>query len=285
MNEAIFAAALAALLWSTVVFRDSQSGWAVLAAAAASNAASLTRYEGWFLIPFVALYILLTARRKSYALLFAVLAALGPLAWLAHNQYYYSNALEFYDGDFSAQAIYARRSGRRRGSAIPAIITGDQAIEYYFTAVTSDAGLDSGLCSSALGAAAALAKKIWWPLAASRASTGCFTCGACIPPACRCSSRRFGRSVGTTRVTLSPPCRWPHSPRPASWRFCRRSCTRSGPQRGFGGGNSWALAGAPLCWKESAVNSTACCDWTEQAAAYLAANLSAGDGIIFPSAI
>jgi len=92
MSEAIFAAALAALLWSTVAFRDSQSLWAVLAAAAASNAASLTRYEGWFLIPFVALYILITARRKSHALLFAVLASLGPLAWLAHNQYYFSNA-------------------------------------------------------------------------------------------------------------------------------------------------------------------------------------------------
>ncbi len=51
--------------------------WAVLAAAAASNAASLTRYEGWFLIPFVALYFLITARRKSHALLFAVLAGAG----------------------------------------------------------------------------------------------------------------------------------------------------------------------------------------------------------------
>ena len=59
MTEAMFAAALAALLWATVWFRDSQSVWAVLAAAAASNAASLTRYEGWFLIPFVALYLLI----------------------------------------------------------------------------------------------------------------------------------------------------------------------------------------------------------------------------------
>src|ERR1019366_9506601 len=107
MTEAIFAAALAALLWATVCFRDSESGWAVLAAAVASNAASLTRYEGWFLIPFVTVYLLVTARRKSHALVFAVLAALGPLAWLVHNQYYYSNALEFYSGEGSAHAIYA----------------------------------------------------------------------------------------------------------------------------------------------------------------------------------
>src|SRR5439155_24716067 len=62
MTEAVFAAALAALLWSTVWLRDSQSIWAVAIAVAASNAASLTRYEGWFLIPFVTLYVLITAR-------------------------------------------------------------------------------------------------------------------------------------------------------------------------------------------------------------------------------
>src|ERR1700675_3079393 len=77
MTEAIFAAALAALLWATVWFRDSQSAWALLAAAAASNAASLTRYEGWFLIPFVALYLLIAGRRKSHAVVFAFLAAMG----------------------------------------------------------------------------------------------------------------------------------------------------------------------------------------------------------------
>ena len=56
MTEPLFALTLAALLWSTLWFRDSQSVLAILAASAASNAASLTRYEGWFLIPFVALY-------------------------------------------------------------------------------------------------------------------------------------------------------------------------------------------------------------------------------------
>ena len=61
MTEALFAASLAALLWATLWFRSTQSIWAVLAAAVASNAASLTRYEGWFLIPFVALYFLVTA--------------------------------------------------------------------------------------------------------------------------------------------------------------------------------------------------------------------------------
>ena len=77
MTELPFLASLAALLWATLWFRDSQSLWAVLIAAAASNAASLTRYEGWFLIPFVCLYLLVAAKKKWYAILFAVLAAAG----------------------------------------------------------------------------------------------------------------------------------------------------------------------------------------------------------------
>ena len=87
MTEPLFLASLAALLWATLWFRDSQSLWAVLIAAVASNAASLTRYEGWFLIPFVCLYFLMTAKNKWHAIVFGALAALGPLSWLAHNQY------------------------------------------------------------------------------------------------------------------------------------------------------------------------------------------------------
>jgi hypothetical protein len=78
MTEPIFAASVAALLFATLWFRDSQSIWALLLAAAASNAASLTRYEGWFLIPFAALYLLLVAKNKWLAILFT--AVNGPLS-------------------------------------------------------------------------------------------------------------------------------------------------------------------------------------------------------------
>ncbi len=139
MTEALFAASLAALLWATIWFRSTQSMWAVLAAAVASNAASLTRYEGWFLIPFVALYFLITARRKSCALVFALLAALGPLAWIAHNQYYYSNALEFYSGEGSAKAIYAGELAQG-GARYPGDHNWRLAIEYYFAAITLTQG-------------------------------------------------------------------------------------------------------------------------------------------------
>jgi hypothetical protein len=279
MNEAIFAAALAAVLWSTVAFRDSQSVWAVLAAAAASNAASLTRYEGWFLIPFIALYILITARRKSLALVFAVLAALGSLAWLAHNQYYYSNALEFYDGDFSARAIYARQV-----AAGVARYPGDhdwrQALHYYFTAVTLTQGWGL-LVLGALGVLAALAKKMWWPLLL-----------LALPPAF------YVWSMHSSGTPLYVPSLWPHS-----W-YNTRYALAALPLAALAAAGivamlpvklhalsaailvlavaaSWALAGAPVCWKESAVNSAARRDWTRQAAAYLTSNYRPGDGIIY----
>ncbi len=51
MTEALFLAAWMALLYFTVLFREKQTFPAVVGAGLASLAASLTRYEGWFLIP------------------------------------------------------------------------------------------------------------------------------------------------------------------------------------------------------------------------------------------
>jgi hypothetical protein len=253
--------------------------WAVLAAAVASNAASLTRYEGWFLIPFVALYFLITARRKSHALIFAVLAALGPLAWLAHNQYYYSNALEFYSGEGSAKAIYAGELASG-GDRYPGDHHWRVAIEYYFAALTLTQGLTLVLFST-LGAVAALARKIWWPLLL-----------LALPPFF------YVWSIHSSGTPLFVPTLWPFS-----W-YNTRYALAALPLAAFaaagiiallppkfqavGAGalvlavaTTSALAGAPICWKESAVNSTARRAWTKQAAAYLASRYQPGDGIIY----
>ena len=279
MTEAMFAAGLAALLWATLWYRDSQSGWAVLCAAVASNAASLTRYEGWFLIPFVALYFLITARRKSHALVFVILAALGPLAWLAHNQYYYSNALEFYDGDFSAQAIYARQmaAGVTR---YPGDHNWRQAIEYYFAAIQLTAGWPLAALG-ALGAAAALAKRIWWPLLL-----------LALPPAF------YVWSIHSAGTPLYVPTLWPNT-----WYNTRyalaalplaalaaAAVVAALPIKVQAAGAAvivlgisvpWIFAGAPVCWKEAAQNSVVRRAWTGAAATYLAAHYQPGDGIIY----
>ena len=284
MTEAVFAAALAALLWSTLWYRDSQSAWALLAAAAALNAASLTRYEGWFLIPFVALYVLLTARRKSHAIVFAVLASLGPLAWLAHNQYYYSNALEFYNGEYSAQAIYARQLAQGV-SRYPGDHDWRTASQYYFAAMKLADGWPL-LIAGFLGGLAALAKKASWPLLL-----------LALPPAF------YLWSIHSSGTPLYVP-----GLRPNQWYNTRyalaalplaalaaaslvAAAKSSNPggklQAGVAAAlvtgitGAWFFAGAPVTWKESEVNSLARRDWTRQAADYLAAHRHPGDGIIY----
>lgn len=283
MTEALFAASLAALLWATIWFRSTQSMWAVLAAAAASNAASLTRYEGWFLIPFVAVYFLITARRKSCALVFAIVAALGPLAWIAHNQYYYSNALEFYSGEGSAKAIYAGELAAG-GDRYPGDHNWRLAIEYYFAAITLTQGWILVLLS-ALGAAAALAKKIWWPLLL-----------LALPPVF------YVWSIHSSGTPLFVPTLWPFSwyntryalaalplaavaaagvvaLLPPKWQAAGAGLLVAGVASSSV--YAAAVTGAPVCWKESSVNSAARRAWTQQAAGYLASHYQPGDGIIY----
>jgi hypothetical protein len=279
MTEPVFAASLAALLWATLWFRDSQSVWAIVAAAVASNAASLTRYEGWFLIPFVALYLLVIARNKSLALVFGALAALGPVAWLAHNQYYYGNPLEFYNGYYSAQAIYQRQLAQ--GIArYPGDHDWKKALEYYFAAVRLTHGWVL-LAAGAAGALVALYRRLWWPIAL-----------LALPPLF------YIWSIHSAGTPLYVPHLWPNA-----W-YNTRYGLAALPFTAFAagalvtmvrsrmciavalilaGGVSAALAvmGEPACWKEAEVNSIARRAWTREGAMFLAANYRRGSGVIY----
>ncbi len=109
-----------ALLWSVLVvyalFRYSQSAsWKALAGAAvAALMGTLTRYEGWNVLPFAAGLVFLIhpfpwRQRLIRASLFAAIAGTGPLLWLMHNAYRFQNPLEFYNGRGSARDIYAHQ--------------------------------------------------------------------------------------------------------------------------------------------------------------------------------
>jgi hypothetical protein len=252
---------------------------------AASIAASLTRYEGWFLIPFVALYVPIASRNKPHApgkshmMIFAALAALGPLAWLAHNQYYYSNALEFYNGEYSSGAIYARQlvQGVAR---YPGDHDWPKTVEYYFAAMKLVEGVPLLLCGAA-GVLAALVKKIWWPLAL-----------LALPPIF------YLWSIHSSGTPLYVPGLWPHS-----WYNTRYAlaglplaCLAAAalvaivPAKGqaaaavalvAGITAAWALTGVPAVWKEAQVNSVARRAWTGQAGAFLAEHYKSGDGMIY----
>jgi hypothetical protein len=274
MTEPVFAAALAILLWATLWFRESQSIFAVLVAAAASNAASLTRYEGWFLIPFVSVYFLVTARDKRMALLFGALATLAPLAWLAHNRFYNSNALEFYNGPYSAIAI--------QQGTYPGEHDWRAALTYYWAAVRLVTGWPL-IGIAAAGALVAMSRRLWWPLLL-----------LALPPAF------YLWSIHSAGTPIKVPQLWPFD----GW-YNTRYAVAVLPLAALAGGAlvtlvpsrlrlaaalvlaavpaAWAATrGAPVTWRESDRNSTARRAWTEQAAAYLAANYRPGSGIIFP---
>ncbi len=89
------------------------AGW-VVAAAFAAFFGTLTRYSGWYFLPFAALFVLLARKglwrvRLSRAALFSVIAGLGPALWMLHDAIRAGNPLEFYNGPNSAQAIYAHQ--------------------------------------------------------------------------------------------------------------------------------------------------------------------------------
>jgi len=109
-----------AIFWAVLVvyglFRYREAGrlGALLGAAGAGFLGTLTRYEEWYVLPFAALFVLL-ARRQSWksrirhALVFSIISGAGPVLWLLHNAWRFGNPLEFYNGPFSAQAIYAHQ--------------------------------------------------------------------------------------------------------------------------------------------------------------------------------
>jgi hypothetical protein len=281
MTEMLFLASLAALLWATLWFRDAQSIGAILIAAAASNTASLTRYEGWFLIPFVSLYLLMAAKRKWQAILFAVLAAAGPLAWLAHNQYYYGNALEFYNGPYSAAAIYGRQVAHG-GFRYPGDHDWFTAARYYFTASRLVAGIPL-MIAGLVGSLAMLARRARWPLVFLLLPAAFYIW----------SLHSSGTPIFVPNLV------------PFSW-YNTRYAIAAVPFAAFAAGalvsllptrlqaraalllavavtGAWAVSGSPsICWKESEMNSQARRAWTAQAASFLAREYRPGSGIVFP---
>ncbi|MGH9626350.1 MAG: hypothetical protein ACRD4G_18710, partial [Bryobacteraceae bacterium] len=107
MTEIVFFAGLGAALLAMFRFHASQNGWWITLGVAASWWMSLTRYDGWFLIPFLAVSFAFFARRHRIAVfvIFGALASLAPLYWIAHNWWETGNALYFYNGPYSPKAI------------------------------------------------------------------------------------------------------------------------------------------------------------------------------------
>jgi hypothetical protein len=147
MTEAYFFAELTALLYFTVSEQ-------VFLAALATILATLTRYEGWFLIPFVGAYFAI--RKPRAAVMYAALASLGPVYWLGHNWYLTGDALAFYRGPYSPRAI-------QRGLPYPGLHDIRMAWLYYRTAIALCAGPGLPLMAMA-GTVVAVSRRAWWPV-------------------------------------------------------------------------------------------------------------------------
>jgi len=278
MTEPAFLATSMAVLYFTVLFRATQSIGAVFGAGVACALASLSRYEGWFLIPFVAIYFLFAARRNRFlfALLAGALAALGPLYWFAHNWWIYGNALEFYNGPFSAQAI------THANGTYPGEHDYRKAWLFFRTLVAMFAGWGV-LIAAAVGVIGALWKRLFWPLAftlltpvfylQSMHSGGTpvfvpqlwfgsyyntrFGISALPFLAIAASGAvlllaKRGRPIVAVAVVVLAIAPWLYRPKPDDW----------------------------VCWKESKVNSDLRREWTHEAAVLLRDQYRPGSGIL-----
>lgn len=108
------------ILWAILtvygLFRYQVSGSTKCLAGAAFAAllGTLTRYDEWYVLPFAALFVFLVQGEAWRARLwntakFAFIAGAGPLLWVIYNIYKYGNPLQFYNGPYSARAIYAHQ--------------------------------------------------------------------------------------------------------------------------------------------------------------------------------
>jgi hypothetical protein len=157
MTEALFLASLCALLYFMVVYRDNHALWAPAAAGVAGCAGALIRYESWFLLPFAAAYFAVAGKRQIAAgVLFSLIALLGPLSWLAHNRFYFSDALYFYRGPYSPRAIQG-------GADYPGRHDWMKACIYYLTAARLCTGMPLFVIGF-VGAAAAMLRRAYWPI-------------------------------------------------------------------------------------------------------------------------
>lgn len=283
MTEAVFFAALMALLYFTARFRVSQSMGAVLGAALAALAATLTRYEGWFLLPFVALYILFTARRGRFAagLLFGAVAALGPLAWLAHNWWYWGNPLEFYNGPYSAIAIY--RNAMANGMApYPGDHDWLKAWQYFRAAAALCAGWPLVWLGLA-GIAAALIRRAFWPLLLLALPAVFYVCSMYSSGTPIFVPHLWPNTYYNTRYGLAafPGLVFAAAAlaalAPARLRVAVAAllvAAAVAPWLGYPRSDNW------VCWKESQVNSVVRRAWTHEAAGFFRANYRPGQGIL-----
>ncbi len=278
MTEMVFMAGLSVMLFALLRFRRTQKHFCVWLAIFASWWMSLTRYDGWFLIPFAALCLACFAKRRKWLFLvsFALSASLAPTYWLAHNWYEAGNALDFFNGPYSAGAIQGAKD-------YPGFHDWPVAFKHYTAAGQLCSGWPLLLLGIA-GLASALYKKAAVPIL-FLLLTPIF----------------YVWSIHSSKLPVFVPQLWPHG------YYNTRYGIALVPAAAFAAGAlvviwpprwsnavlalpllslaPWLLHPTPeswICWKESQVNSVARRAWTNSAIKFLKSDYHLGDGIIAP---
>ena len=276
MTEIVFLAGLAALLFAILRFRATQKSGYLLLGVIASWWMCLTRYDGWFLIPFSgAAFAYFAAKRRLAVLIgFGTAASLAPLFWFGHNWWETGSPLDFYNGPYSAMAIQGDRDYRGYHDW-------PTALQYY-----AEAGrLCSGWVLCVLGATGLV-----WAFAKKAAFPVLFLL---LTPAF------YVWSLHSSKNPIHVPGLWPHSYYNTRYgiafvplaAFAVGAIALALPARRKWLGFvfpllclvSWLWRASPeqwICWKESQVNSVARRAWTEAGVKAIRSRYTAGQGIL-----
>lgn len=276
MTEVVFLAGLAVVLFALLRFRRTQEPGLLVLGVVASWSMSLTRYDGWFLIPFAGLGFALFAKRHKWGVLisFGALASLAPIYWMASNYWETGDPLSFYRGPYSAAAI-------QKGLPYPGYQNWRLALEYYADAGRWCTGWPL-MVLGVVGTACAVWKRNAMPLlfltltpifyvwSIHSSSTPIHLpdlpphsyyntrYGIAMLPLCAMAAAAIAtalplrRSMWAVSVPIICVLGWVIQPSTDHW----------------------------ICWKESEQNSIARRAWTEQAAQFLEANYRAGQGVL-----
>ena len=278
MTESLWSASLMALLYFTLRFRDTQTLGSAAAAGIAALAGTLTRYEGWFVMPFAALYLLVAAKRRRIlaAAIFCAIAGIGPLFVLFHHWWLTGDALAFYRGPYSPRAI-------QHGVDYPGNHNWRVAAFYFGSAAQICAGAVLAVAAVA-GGTVALWRRASWPLALL-ALPGVFLIWAMhstggtpiflptLEPFSYYNSR-YGMAVlplfalaAASLILVTPArARW--------WAAALLAIACSAPWIAHPTPSSW------ITWEESRVNSVGRREWTRQVIEYLKPRYVRGSGIL-----
>jgi len=123
MSELVFMAALVVAVYLLQRWIGDQTAKRLVIAATGMTVATLSRYEAWPVAVLSVLIVVVASNgdwltRIKAGVLFAALAAVGPVYWLWHNWAIYGNAFEFLSGPNSARGIALQNRVNFNWSAI-----------------------------------------------------------------------------------------------------------------------------------------------------------------------